>query len=242
MLIEAAKGGHTGVVQLLLDYPHSIMINSSHNSSTVLISQDSESQITQQSTQILAEYSQQDQSQQNLELNQSQILPTKHSSQKSLLRKHRSVTNVSDLILTSAEAQQVRSQPSKYTVATVSEDANILDERDGVYSNLSTPSTHIISTSVSSTLPSSECRMSSRHEQIMQKQQILEELQVFNVTNSLLSWNTQLCARGFAHEKILALLRFKPRQLQYCCVVSISSKGFAQFRTQQIIMSLIILN
>lgn len=30
MLIEAAKGGHTNVVQLLLDYPHSIMMNSPH--------------------------------------------------------------------------------------------------------------------------------------------------------------------------------------------------------------------
>lgn len=27
MLIEAAKGGHTSVVQLLLDYPHSLMLN-----------------------------------------------------------------------------------------------------------------------------------------------------------------------------------------------------------------------
>lgn len=30
MLIEAAKGGHTTVVQLLLDYPHSIMMNTPH--------------------------------------------------------------------------------------------------------------------------------------------------------------------------------------------------------------------
>lgn len=28
MLIEAAKGGHTNVVQLLLDYPHSMLLNS----------------------------------------------------------------------------------------------------------------------------------------------------------------------------------------------------------------------
>lgn len=27
MLIEAAKGGHTNVVQLLLDYPHSMILN-----------------------------------------------------------------------------------------------------------------------------------------------------------------------------------------------------------------------
>lgn len=27
MLIEAAKGGHTNVVQLLLDYPHSMTLN-----------------------------------------------------------------------------------------------------------------------------------------------------------------------------------------------------------------------
>lgn len=30
MLIEAAKGGHTNVVQLLLDYPHSIMMTPPH--------------------------------------------------------------------------------------------------------------------------------------------------------------------------------------------------------------------
>jgi hypothetical protein len=30
MLIEAAKGGHTSVVQLLLDYPHSIMMTTPH--------------------------------------------------------------------------------------------------------------------------------------------------------------------------------------------------------------------
>jgi ankyrin repeat domain-containing protein 17 len=30
MLIEAAKGGHTSVVQLLLDYPHSIMMATPH--------------------------------------------------------------------------------------------------------------------------------------------------------------------------------------------------------------------
>lgn len=27
MLIEASKGGHANVVQLLLDYPHSVMLN-----------------------------------------------------------------------------------------------------------------------------------------------------------------------------------------------------------------------
>lgn len=32
MLIEAAKGGHTNVVQLLLDYPHSIMMRSGEHS------------------------------------------------------------------------------------------------------------------------------------------------------------------------------------------------------------------
>jgi hypothetical protein len=30
MLIEAAKGGHTAVVQLLLDYPHNVMIQPGH--------------------------------------------------------------------------------------------------------------------------------------------------------------------------------------------------------------------
>ena len=34
MLIEAAKGGHTSVVQLLLDYPHSIMMTTPHPHNT----------------------------------------------------------------------------------------------------------------------------------------------------------------------------------------------------------------
>lgn len=34
MLIEAAKGGHTNVVQLLLDYPHSIMMSPPHSGAT----------------------------------------------------------------------------------------------------------------------------------------------------------------------------------------------------------------
>jgi ankyrin repeat domain-containing protein 17 len=36
MLIEAAKGGHTSVVQLLLDYPHSIMMATPHPHSTAV--------------------------------------------------------------------------------------------------------------------------------------------------------------------------------------------------------------
>jgi ankyrin repeat domain-containing protein 17 len=36
MLIEAAKGGHTSVVQLLLDYPHSIMMAAPHPHSTAV--------------------------------------------------------------------------------------------------------------------------------------------------------------------------------------------------------------
>lgn len=35
MLIEAAKGGHTSVVQLLLDYPHSIMMATHPHSTAV---------------------------------------------------------------------------------------------------------------------------------------------------------------------------------------------------------------
>jgi hypothetical protein len=37
MLIEAAKGGHTSVVQLLLDYPHSIMMAAPHPHSTTVV-------------------------------------------------------------------------------------------------------------------------------------------------------------------------------------------------------------
>jgi len=36
MLIEAAKGGHTSVVQLLLDYPHSVMMAAPHPHNTAM--------------------------------------------------------------------------------------------------------------------------------------------------------------------------------------------------------------
>lgn len=39
MLIEAAKGGHTTVVQLLLDYPHSMMLSQQTGSTTMLPTQ-----------------------------------------------------------------------------------------------------------------------------------------------------------------------------------------------------------
>lgn len=53
MLIEAAKGGHTSVVQLLLDYPHSIMMSSApHNAApAAMILPQQQPQISQQQQQ-----------------------------------------------------------------------------------------------------------------------------------------------------------------------------------------------
>ena len=41
MLIEAAKGGHTNVVQLLLDYPHSIMMSNAQQGQQVQVTNSS---------------------------------------------------------------------------------------------------------------------------------------------------------------------------------------------------------
>ncbi|XP_031786072.1 ankyrin repeat and KH domain-containing protein mask isoform X3 [Nasonia vitripennis] len=171
MLIEAAKGGHTSVVQLLLDYPHSIMMNSTQNTSTSMLLSNS------QTTQVLSQQPQQQmQNQQNVESNQTQTILPKHNSQKSLLRKNRSVSNVIDVTLTSAEAQQVRSQPSRTPTGILNEETNILDQSHANYSGISEPNMSFISP-VSNPAVSNECRKNSRHEQILHKQQILEELQ-----------------------------------------------------------------
>ncbi|OXU32161.1 hypothetical protein TSAR_012290 [Trichomalopsis sarcophagae] len=173
MLIEAAKGGHTSVVQLLLDYPHSIMMNSTQNTSTSMSILSNS-----QTTQVLSQQPQQQmQNQQNIESNQIQTILPKHNSQKSLLRKNRSVSNVIDVTLTSAEAQQVRSQPSRTPSGILNEETNILDQSHANYSGISEPNMSFISP-VSNPAVSNECRKNSRHEQILHKQQILEELQV----------------------------------------------------------------
>ena len=175
MLIEAAKGGHTSVVQLLLDYPHSIMTNSSPNATSSLLL--SQAQGSPQQNQIVTQPTQQPtQTHQNAELNQNQVNLPKHNSQKSLLRKNRSSGNVSDVTLTSAEVQQIRNQPSRTTTA--NEDTNILDKSHGNFLSLPEPNITLQSPSSTNSPPSNESRKSSRHEQILHKQQILEELQV----------------------------------------------------------------
>jgi ankyrin repeat domain-containing protein 17 len=178
MLIEAAKGGHTSVVQLLLDYPHSIMMNPPHNTTASIFL--TQLQTTQQTTQVSTPHSQQHNTphQQNVELNHSQVIPSKHNSQKSLLRKNRSVTNVSDVTLTSAEAQQVRSHPLRSTTMNTIEDTTTIDKNNGNFSNFSEPNINVSSSSVSNISLNNDCRKSTRHEQILHKQQILEELQV----------------------------------------------------------------
>ncbi|KAJ8935953.1 hypothetical protein NQ314_012575 [Rhamnusium bicolor] len=127
MLIEAAKGGHTNVVQLLLDYPHSMqpmMLNQHQQGATtatnlsmlpgqrpffkkspeaVRIVQQEDSTIPS----IDVNSKQQVQAQANRTSDQQKIT----SSRKSILPKSRSAGAVFDGNLTSAEAQQVRTQP-----------------------------------------------------------------------------------------------------------------------------------
>lgn len=258
MLIEAAKGGHTSVVQLLLDYPHSIMMNNPHNAAAapMLLPQQQQqqqqqlppqqqqqqqlppqqqqqapqqqqqppSQQLQQQTQSPSQHptnqqqqqqhathphqqqqqqlpSQQQQQQQHQQQqqqqaseqqNQSQSLQPKHNTQKSLLRKNRSVTMMPDMSLTSAEAQQVRTQPAGESVSsTTNKDnaTNILDKGSGGFTGLSEANISLSPTAnVQSGPPSSgnanvaanndNTRKNMPFEQMVRKQHILDELQV----------------------------------------------------------------
>jgi len=206
MLIEAAKGGHTAVVQLLLDYPHSIMMSAPHNAtptSAMLLppqqqpppQQQQQQQQQQQHQQHIShqqpqhashpqtaptqpQHQQQQQQQQTAE--QQQNLQPKHNTQKSLLRKNRSVTMMPDMGLTSAEAQQVRSQPAGESATITKDDTNILDKGSGGFTSLSEPNISLSPTPAASTqgVNVTESRKNTRQEQILHKQQILEELQV----------------------------------------------------------------
>lgn len=200
MLIEAAKGGHTNVVQLLLDYPHSIMMGTPHCATTtpMLLPQQPQQQQPQQPQQQQPQnfthqqhvphqqppstQQQQHQQQQATEQTQTQNIQPKHNTQKSLLRKNRSVTMMPDMSLTSAEAQQVRTQPAGESVAPTKDDTNILDKGSGVFASLSDPNISLSPAPSANVTPTtSECRKTTtctRQEQILHKQQILEELQV----------------------------------------------------------------
>lgn len=189
MLIEAAKGGHTAVVQLLLDYPHSIMMSAPHSaaSASMLLPQQQQQQQQQhishqqhvphpQQTSTQTQHQQQQQTTEQ----QTQNLQLKHNTQKSLLRKNRSVTMMPDMSLTSAEAQQVRSQPAGEPAAITKDDTNILDKGSGGFTSLSEPNISLSPTPTASTqgVNITESRKNTRQEQILHKQQILEELQV----------------------------------------------------------------
>lgn len=193
MLIEAAKGGHTAVVQLLLDYPHSIMMSAPHSaaSAPMLLPQQQQPQQQQQQhishqqhvphpQQTSTQPQHQQQQQQQTTEQQAQNLQLKHNTQKSLLRKNRSVTMMPDMSLTSAEAQQVRSQPAGEPTAITKDDTNILDKGSGGFTSLSEPNISLSPTSTASTqgVNVTESRKNTRQEQILHKQQILEELQV----------------------------------------------------------------
>ncbi|XP_033224897.1 ankyrin repeat domain-containing protein 17-like isoform X3 [Belonocnema kinseyi] len=207
MLIEAAKGGHTNVVQLLLDYPHSIMMGTPHCPTTtpMLLPQQPQQQQPQQPQQQQPQnfthqqhvphqqppstQQQQHQQQQATEQTQTQNIQPKHNTQKSLLRKNRSVTMMPDMSLTSAEAQQVRTQPAGESVAPTKDDTNILDKGSGGFASLSDPNISLSPAPSAITTPTtSECRKTTnctRQEQILHKQQILEELQVQRVEREL---------------------------------------------------------
>ena len=106
-----------------------------------------------------------------------------------------------DTSLTSAEAQQVRTQPAGEaaavaSVAAVKDDTNILDKGSGGFATLSEPnislspatsSTAVVSTAASVAATTlSELRKNPRPDQILHKQQILEELQFRKLEKKLL--------------------------------------------------------
>lgn len=97
MLIEAAKGGHTSVVHLLLDYPHSIMMQ-----------QPAETEASRVAP-VLEE---------TPSTAQAQTKPSVQP-QRSLLRKLRTAPCAEPPVLTSAEVQQVRNQPIGESIADV---------------------------------------------------------------------------------------------------------------------------
>lgn len=182
MLIEAAKGGHTSVVQLLLDYPHSIMINSSlDTTSSMLMNQP---QTARQSGQIATEFLLDDQSPDevptDLALNQ-QMLP-KQTNQKSFIKKTRSIPNFADVPISSAEAQPIRTQ-SLRAPKNLSGESNILEKDIATQTSISEQNvdeftTTPFSMSKVANVTNYDNRNIHRHEQILHKQQILEELQV----------------------------------------------------------------
>lgn len=123
--------------------------------------------------------SHQQQQQHAADQSQTQNLQPKHNTQKSLLRKNRSVTMMPDMSLTSAEAQQVRSQPAGESIVTTKDDTNILDKGSGGFTNLSEPNISLSPAPAPTPgLNVSESRKNTRQEQILHKQQIFEELQV----------------------------------------------------------------
>jgi ankyrin repeat domain-containing protein 17 len=102
MLIEAAKGGHTNVVQLLLDYPHSIMMSPPHAPAglhevpeAVRVLPPDEGPFNAKPAAIAGRLAE-------------QLGPKHNAPQKSLLRKNRLSTALSDNSLTSPEVQQVK--------------------------------------------------------------------------------------------------------------------------------------
>ncbi|XP_015120121.1 ankyrin repeat domain-containing protein 17 isoform X3 [Diachasma alloeum] len=171
MLIEAAKGGHTNVVQLLLDYPHSIMMNAPG------VAPGMGQGVSQGQGQPQA-------SGQNGNPVQGQQASADNNQAKgngkSLLRKNHRATTMPDVGLTSAEAQQVRTQPAGETgtVAAAVDDTNILDKGSGGFGGLTEPNITLSpGQTAGGASTSGDGRKSARHEQIMHKQQILEELQ-----------------------------------------------------------------
>ncbi|TGZ57880.1 Ankyrin repeat domain-containing protein 17 [Temnothorax longispinosus] len=93
---------------------------------------------------------------------------------------HKLKDNSTMLIEAAKGAQQVRSQPAGESTTTTKDDTNILDKGSGGFTSLSEPNISLSPTPAASTqvIHVSESRKTiTRQEQIIHKQQILEELQ-----------------------------------------------------------------
>lgn len=177
MLIEAAKGGHTSVVQLLLDYPHSIMMNQSHNPAQSPLSHQMQNGQQQTHGTIEQLQPQEELHQCEIEANQTQIFSPKVCDQSSVAKINRLIFSTPDVALNTAEIQQIRNQPRQNTAVDSNENMNVFEKSPMNISNLIEPDLTTDAERSDALMNNVRCE-GTRHEQIAQKQQILEELQV----------------------------------------------------------------
>ena len=165
MLIEAAKGGHTNVVQILLDYPHSIMMSSVHNNSmSLLLSQNPEIQTADAG--CSKTYSNHISSN-IVESKKSNIVSQKYYNTKSTTKKQKG-----DCLVSVVLEQSDR----------VSSDSEYPDNENCKSCSNNPPSKRISECKPSEVLSHRDFSKFTKEEAIIHKTQLLAELQVLSLT------------------------------------------------------------